>query len=299
MGHFVQLLISGIAQGSTYALVVLGFALIFGVSNILNIAHVETIMLAPAFAVIFATRAHVPAVPAVALGFVLTVGASLAMHGVAVQPFLNRRAGRATLLAPLIATFGVSIVVENAIGKAIGTAGVPFPLPGPGTVWHLPGKILVAPMDVITIGVTLVLLVALGSLISRTDFGRSIRAVADNGLVAGALGISLTRTVLTATLLAGALGAIAGLLFAAGTNSVTPSMGLSYGLIGLVALIVGGVTNMAGGVVAGVGIGIVQVMLAGYVSSSLTTPLTFGIMILFLVLRPQGVFAGFSREARP
>ena len=299
MAQFLQYLISGVAQGATYALVALGFALIFGVSNILNIAHVETVMLAPAFAVILAAHTHLSPVLGLVIAFVLTVLAALAMHGVAVQPFLNRRRGPGSLLAPLIAALGVSIVVENVLSKQIGTSGAPFPLSVPTKVWHLPGSILLAPMDVVTICVTLILLLALGSLITRTDFGRSMRAVAENGLVARSLGISITRTVLIATIIAGSLGAIAGLLFAANTNSVTPSMGLSYGLIGLVALIIGGVTRLGGAVIAALGIGIVQAMSTGYLSSSYTTPITFGIMIVFLILRPQGVFAGVSREARP
>ena len=299
MAEFLQYLISGLAQGATYALVALGFALIFGVSNILNIAHVETIMLAPAFTVILSTKAHLSSVLAVVTAFLLTVVAAVVMHGVAVQPFLNRRRGSGAMLAPLIATFGVSIFVENALAKQIGTAGAPFPLHVPTTVWHLSGGTLVAPMAVVTIVVTLVLMIALGLLITRADFGRSMRAVAENGTVARSLGISITRTILMATIIAGALGAIAGLLFSAATNSVTPTMGLDYGLIGLVALVIGGVTKLGGAVIAALGIGIVQAMSTGYLSSSYTTPITFAVMILFLIARPQGVFAGASREARP
>lgn len=298
MELFLQQLISGLAVGGTYALVALGFGLIFGVSNILNIAHGETIMLAPAIAVILSEHTDWPGVVLIIFGLGGTLIAATLMHLVGVQPFVSRKQ-EVHHLAPLIATFGIVLIVSNLMAKEIGTIGRPFPIALPRNVWRLPGGILVEPMDVATLAIALVLVASLTALITRTDFGRAMRAVAENQTVAATHGISVTRTILITTILAGGLGAVAGFLFAASTNTVTPFMGLTFGLTGLVALIIGGVTRLSGAVAAGLIIGIIQSMTGAYISSQYVTVVTFGLLIVILLVRPTGLVAMVSREGRP
>lgn len=298
MEVFLQHLISGVAAGGTYALVALGFALIFGVSNVLNIAHGETIMLAPAVAVILNEQTDWPGIVLIILGLGVTLIAATLMHLVGVQPFVGRKR-EVHHLAPLIATFGIVLIVSNLMAKEIGTIGRRFPIDLPRNVWRVPGGILVDPMDVATVAIVLVLVASLTTLIAKSDFGRAMRAVAEDPTVAATHGISVTRTILITTILAGGLGATAGFLFAASTNTVTPFMGLTYGLTGLVALIIGGVTRLSGAVAAGLLIGVIQSMTGAYISSKYVTVVTFGLLIVILLIRPTGLVAMVSREGRP
>ena len=297
MEFFLQQFLIGLADGGTYALVALGFGLIFGVSHILNIAHAQTIMLAPALIVMFAMHGMGGGL-AVPVAVLATVAIAVAVHFVGVQPFTSTRR-RADHLAPLIATFGISMVIEYTVAKRIGTVGQPFPIDVPRKPWELPGGVLVEPIGVIGIVVAALALLALVLVVGRTDFGRRMRAVAENPAVASSLGVSPTVTRVVTSAIAGLLGAGAGLIFAASTNTVHPFMGLTYGLTGLVALIVGGVSRLSGAVVAALLIGQLQAMTNGYLSGDYSVMFTFGLLIVVLLVRPQGIFAMRAQGARP
>ena len=297
MGYFVQQLVTGLAAGGTYALVAIGFVLVFGVSNILNIAHGETVMLAPAFFILCVQSLHVGIVPAAVLAVAATVACGLLIHTLGVRPFL-RKGLESEYLAPLIATFGISLLIEHGMSLLFGTQPRSFPIEIPRAVWRV-GSIAFVPMQVIGLLLAAALVLALALVVTRTDFGRAMRAVAENAAVAETLGIGAARTTYVTTAVAAALGATAGLLFAAGTNSVSAFMGTEYGLKGLVVMIVGGVTSLPGAVPAGVLLGVVESLVTGFISSSYSNVITFGILVVVLLLKPQGLFASASREARP
>lgn len=300
MDLLIQQLVSGVAVASTYALVALGFVLIFGVANVLNVAQAQTIMLAPMFVMIGMAAWHLPAVVAVIVSIAVTLAIGVLIHVCGVQPFLSRqrKGGTTEPLAPLIATFGLSILVENIFASIYGTISLKFPLSISRTVWRL-GSAAITPMQVISIGASLVLMIGLGLLVMKTNLGRAMRVVAESPLTAETLGISSRFIVISVSVIAAALGAIAGLLFASGTSSVSAFMGLQFGLIGLIVMIVGGVNSIPGAVLAALLIGVVQELAAGFFSTSYNDVWTFGVLIIVLIFRPQGLLVGRSKEARP
>ena len=158
MSYFIQQLVTGLAVGGTYALVALGFVLIFGVLNMLNIAHAQTLMLAPMFLVL-ALNAGLP----LALAFIVCLAGTLVFsylnYLVSIRPFAGSKP-RGNYLAPFIASFGVSMFVENVMGGALGSEMRPFPLTFGSTMWSL-GSINLVPMQVISLAVVATVLVGL------------------------------------------------------------------------------------------------------------------------------------------
>lgn len=296
MTYFLQQLVTGLAVGGTYALVALGFVLYFGVLNILNIAHAQTLMLAPVLIVV-TMQAGAGWLPATIASLALTFAYSYLVYIVSMKPF-TRPGREASYLAPFVASFGVSMLTENLAGKFLGSQPLAFPLRLPAQVWYA-GPVAIVPMQAISLVVCGVLMFALAYLVGHTAFGRAMRSVAENRAVAEAQGISADRTTLLTVIVATFLGVVAGLLFAAGTTSVSPFVGLEYGLKGMVVMIIGGVTSLAGAVVAGLLLGVLETGITAYVSSIYQDTITFGLLFLILLVRPQGLFTILSREGRP
>jgi branched-chain amino acid transport system permease protein len=159
--------------------------------------------------------------------------------------------------------------------------------------------VAVSPLQLVSLAIAAILLLALAYLVNRTAFGRAMRAVAENRSVAEAQGISADRTTVTTVMIATLLGIVAGLLFAAGASSVSPFAGLEYGLKGMIAMVIGGVTSLAGAVVAALILGLLETGITAYISSSYQDTITFGLLFLILLVRPQGLFTIVSREGRP
>jgi branched-chain amino acid transport system permease protein len=296
MHYLLQQLVTGLSVGGTYALVALGFVLYFGVLNILNIAHAQTLMLAPLLVVVLMQH-QLAWAPALLLAVAGTLVFGYVVYLACMKPFT--RAGReAGYLTPFIASFGVSMLVENLATAWLGSQPFPFPLRIDAGLWRI-GGIAVSPIQVISLAVTALLVGALAFVVNRTDLGRAMRAVAENRSVAEAQGISADRTTVVTVLIATLLGVVAGLLFAAGTTSVSAFVGLEYGLKGLVAMIIGGVTSLAGALVAALLLGLLETGITAYVSSSYQDTITYGLLFLILLVRPQGLFAILSREGRP
>lgn len=297
MDFFIQQLVTGISVGGTYALVALGFVLIFGIANVLNIAHAQSIMLAPLMTVVLMERARLPVLAALPLALMLTVAAALVIYYLAIRPYLRSRR-ESGYLAPFIASFGVSMFIENIFGKLFGTESQPFPISIPREVWRVHSVVFV-PMQVISMICVAVVSGALAWIVMRSGLGRSMRAVAENRVVAESQGISAQGTIVATIVMATLLGAVSGVLFAAGTNAVSPFMGMEYGLKGLVVMIIGGVTSLIGAVLAGLLLGVAEALAVGYLSSSYSMVISFGLLLLILLVRPQGLFTAASREARP
>jgi branched-chain amino acid transport system permease protein len=295
MEFVVQQFISGLAAGGTYALVALGFVLIFGVLNILNIAHVQTVMLAP-IALILLVNAGVPLIPAGLLALVLTGLFGALVFLLALRPFVGP-GRKATYLAPFIATFGISLLVEHLVGAQIGSEPRAFPVPTQFDLWQI-GSIYIVPINIINLAIISFMLVVLALIINRTAFGRAMRAVAENPEVAAAQGISVDRVILITVIGASVFGGVSGLLFAADSHVANAFMGLDYGLKGLVVMIVGGVASPVGAVIAGLLLGVLESVTVAFISSVYRDVITFGMLFLVLILRPQGLLIVASREAR-
>jgi branched-chain amino acid transport system permease protein len=296
MEFFIQQLVTGLSVGGTYSLVALSFVLIFGVVNVLNIAQATSIMIAPLSYLLLVQTLAIPKLLALLLCFLLSVAFGVLVYWICVKPFLSIHR-RSEYLAPFIASFGVLVFSENIIARFLGSDPRAFPSMVSNELWHIGGVALV-PIQMISLASVAILVSGLVLLVGKTDFGRAIRAVAENQTVAELQGISADRIIIITIALAAVLGSAAGLLFAAGTNSVSPYMSLEYGMKGLVVMIVGGVASLPGAVAAGLILGVAEALTVGYISSSYRDVITFGMLMAMLLIKPNGLFAPVSRENR-
>jgi branched-chain amino acid transport system permease protein len=282
----LQQLVNGLVVGSVYALFAVGYTLVFGVLDILNLAHAAIFMIA-AFATYALVTAGAPLWLAFIGGCLLAGMVGIALDRVAFAPLRKRNAGT---LIPLISSIGVSIII-GAIARGIwGIDERHFPIAlGDAPPIHL-GAITVTTVELVTFGAALALMLGLSYVLRATALGRNIRAVAEDRVAAVLLGVDLEKTIAMTFFIASALGGAAGILTGLQYNSVTVDMGAGIELKGLAVIILGGMGSITGAVVGGFILGAVETLSVAYISSNWRDAIAFGVMFLILVLRPRGLF---------
>jgi branched-chain amino acid transport system permease protein len=284
----LQQLLNGIVQGGTYALVAIGYTLVFGVLEIINMAHGE-LFTAGALIGYFLVGLGLP-LPLAILGAMLgaaLLGAVLELTALRVV----RRKGAGNL-APLISTIGFGMVLQNLYVQLVGADPRSFRGGLSDAVLQI-GPLRVTVVQLVVLGVSLLLMVALQFTLTRTRLGRAVRAVSESPETAALLGVNVNGVVMATVMLAGALGGAAGVLVGLSFVSVSPMIGAAYGLKGLSVIILGGLGNVTGAVGGGLLIGIVEaltVYFGGTFGSIYREAIAFAVLFLILVVRPQGLF---------
>jgi branched-chain amino acid transport system permease protein len=294
MELFVEQLINGCALGSLYALFGLGFGIVFATLGILNAAHGTYASWAAIVALAAVERLNLPFVPALLAGVFAGGLLALLVDQVAFQP-LRRRGGG--MIGALITSIACWIVLDSLAGTATGHQSLSFPRGSyPATMFHL-GSIPLPAMQIITVVSMLVVTASLHLLIHRSRFGAAMRAVGWNQTAASLGGVNPRHVVVITAFLAGATSGFAGVLGGISTQNVSFTLGEGLLLKGFAAVVVGGYDDVRGTAVAGVALGVLEVMTAQYLSSGLRDGITYALLLGFLLLRPRGLFgsAGFSR----
>jgi branched-chain amino acid transport system permease protein len=300
MEQFFQQLINGLMIGSTYAVVALGFGLIFSVMRVVNLAHPEIFMVGAYVAFVVITRLHLPGQGlgvSVAVGvFLLVLVLAMVATGV-VGLILERLVVRPTrgtyILTPFIATSGVSIVLQNGAQRIFGPDPVRVPSVIPAHTFVLSG-VRVTSMQITTVLTAVLIMLALRYYVYRTRWGRATRAVAEKPDVAAACGVNVNLvsqlTVSIASVMAGAAGVTLGLLY----SSAAPFMGLLFGLKSFICMLVAGNRYIEAIMAVGLLLGVVEAMVTGYVSSNLRDAVAFALLLAVLFFRPQGLFGSYE-----
>lgn len=284
---FWQQLVNGLTLGSTYSLVALGYTLIMGVLNIINMAHGEIFMFGAFIGLFLVTYLKVNIFVAMAGAMVASALLGTLLEMLALRP-LRRRA--VSDLAPLISTIGVSIFLENLALKIFGPQSQSFPAGALSGVQMQLGPIRITLVQIVILGISFGLMFVLRFWLSKTRVGKAIRTTAESIDTANLLGINTNKIILLTVALASGLGGIAGVLVGLSINAVEPTMGLTMGLKGLAVLILGGMGNITGAMLGGLILGIAEVFTVAYGASSYRDAVAFGIIILILFIRPQGLF---------
>ncbi len=292
---FFQQLINGLNLGSAYAVIAIGYTLVFGVLNIINMAHGEIFMFGAFIGLILVTQAGCNII--VALVGAMIGGAVLGffLEYLALRPLRRRKV---THLAPLISTIGVSIFLESLALKIWGPQTQSFPAQFEGELMDM-GVFKVSAIQVIGFGTAVVLMILLTLLLDKTKIGKAIQATSENIETAGLLGINTSRIITFTVMVASALGAAAGVLVGLSFNAIEPTMGMTMGFKGLAVLILGGLGNVRGAMAGGFILGIAEVFSVAYGASSYRDAVAFGIIILILFFRPEGLFAKKGKGGRP
>jgi branched-chain amino acid transport system permease protein len=289
----LQLLVSGLAIGSIYALVALGFVLIYNAVGVVNFAQGDFVMfpsyvaisfLLPSIA-IFGTIVHwqLPLLLVYAVVLVLMVGFGLLFTRVAYYPLRDRG-----WMPVVIATIGVSIFLRNLAQLVWGSQPQVMPSPFPDQTIAL-GQLQVRPQDLLIIGVTALLIVFQYFLFERTMLGKQMRATAQDRDAARLIGIRVWRIVTITFVYSVLLGTISGLLVAP-IFTVTKEMGALIALKAFAASIVGGFGSIPGAIIGGLAIGVIETFGGFYISTAYVDAIAFVILIVVLVVRPQGLF---------
>ncbi len=292
---FFQQLINGLNLGSAYAVIAIGYTLVFGVLNIINMAHGEVFMFGAFIGLMLVTHAGCNII--VALIGAMVGGAILGffLEYLALRPLRRRKV---THLAPLISTIGVSIFLESLALQIWGPQTQSFPAQFEGAILDA-GLFKVSTIQIIGFGTAVILMILLTLLLEKTKIGKAIQATSENIETAGLLGINTSRIISFTVMIASALGAAAGVLVGLSFNAIEPTMGMTMGFKGLAVLIMGGLGNIRGAMAGGFILGIAEVFSVAYGASSYRDAVAFGIIILILFLRPEGLFSKKGKGGRP
>jgi branched-chain amino acid transport system permease protein len=278
----VPQLINGLTQGSIYALIAIGFVIIFGTMNLVTFAHGEVYM-AGGFAGYFAlTVWHLPWYIALGLGMVVGWVLGYLMEKVAFRPL--RGAGH---MPPLLITIGLSIMIRDLVHIFFGTENRPVP-----SIYEQTFEVAgtqVSVLQVLLLAIAGFLIVVLRLLIYGTKIGRAMRATAQDHEAAYAMGVNVNRVFSISFSLASCLGGAAGVMVGMYYNAVYATMGGSAGLKGFAACIFGGLTSIPGAILGGLIIGMVENLTVQYLASGYRDIVAFLVLVLVLVLRPQGL----------
>ena len=300
MRFFVQELVNGLTQGSLYALIALGYSMVYGVLKLLNFAHGDLYMVG-AFVGYFViqwfggpTALSVP-VPVLLLVMFLLAGGGVGMLGVAIERFAYRPLRDAPRIAPLITALGVSFLLENTMLLLFGasyrdyntSAFIPF-----STGIHI-GVLNIDIVRIMVIVLSILLMLGLTLIVNRTKLGKQMRAVAADREAAEMLGINVDFTIAATFFLGSALAGVAGVMAGLVFNQVYTLMGFVAGLKAFTAAVVGGIGSIPGAMLGGMLIGLAESFVTGYISSTYTNLIVFGILIVMMLVRPTG----FARES--
>lgn len=291
---FLQQVVNGLTLGSTYAVIALGYTLIFGVLNIVNMAHGEIFMIGAFVGLMLVTKFNVNIF--VALAGAMVAGAALGylLERVALRPLRRKEVSH---LAPLISTIGVSIFLESAALKVFGPQAQSFPTMFAGQLFEL-GPLKISVIQILILAISFGLMLTLRFWLDKTKLGKAIRATAENIETAGILGIDTRKVIVLTVMLASGLGAVAGVLVGLAFNAVEPTMGISMGFKGLAVLILGGLGNITGAMVGGLILGVAEVFSVAYGDSSYREAVAFGLIMVLLFIRPQGLFGSQTQGGR-
>lgn len=294
---FVEYLISGLLFGATYSMVAIGFTLIFGVMNRLNIAHGATLMVA-AFAGAYVSLRFGGAESYVVMGLsfvaaVVTGGVlGYVIRTIAFAPLRD-----ASPLAPFVTSAAVTIALEELfvqLGRHVGLFSpefTSFPSPLENSVFFV-GPILIRTLYVVIFAVSALMMLALHIWIHRSAAGRAIRAVEESPTVAALMGINVKRVEISVFVVASSLAGAAGCLIGMAQGTVEPFMGADMLLTGFVIIVLAGLGSLRGAMICGLLVGVVEVTVVGLVSASFKEAVLFIILFAVLVFQPQGLFGG-------
>ena len=296
MTTFLQQLVNGLSLGSIYALIALGYTMVYGVLRLINFAHGDVYMVG-AYTGYYLSRRLKGDEPSLVGALLVMLGAMLAcaVLGVIIERFAYRPVRRAARLTLLITAIGVSLFLENGAQLVFGADPKFFPSLAPRADFIV-GGVRLTSEQLTVIAVSFLLMILLRFFILKTRTGEAMRAVSFNLDAAKLMGISTDRIIAITFALGSALAAAAGVLIGMQIPKIDPLMGIIYGLKAFVAAVLGGIGNIPGAVIGGLLIGTSEVMVVGYLSSTFRDAIAFGILILVLLLRPQGIFGRVEKE---
>lgn len=289
--NFVSQLINGLSIGSIYALVALGYTMVYGIAQLINFAHGDIIMVGAFVALFSLTALGLPLPAAAALAAVFCALLGILADKIAYKPLRN-----SPRISALITAIGVSLLLENVFLLLFSPNPRPFPNPLSGIPgFNILGK-QVSFITAVTIVTTVVLMLALMLFVQKTRMGKAMRAVSEDAGAAQLMGINVNTTISVTFAIGSALAAVAAVLYCVSYPQVEPYMGIMLGVKAFIAAVLGGIGVIPGAMLGGFIMGVAESLTKGYISSQLSDAVVFGILIVVLLFKPSGLLGKHIRE---
>ena len=286
--EFLTQIINGLSQGSIFALVALGYSMVYGITQLINFAHGDIIMVGAYATYVMLILAGTPLWAAILAAVLFCAIVGVVIEQVAYQRLLNKNAPRISLL---ITAIGVSMLLQNLfqlIFKSVSNVLPSFPIPI--------GPLEISSVTLITIATSVVIMVLLQILVKKTRIGKAMRATSEDAGAAKLMGISSRNTIAFTFAVGSGLAAVGAVLYVGAYPSITPYMGSLLGLKAFVAAVLGGIGSIPGAMIGGLLIGLAESLTKAAGLSQITDAVVFGILILVLLLKPTGLLGRNVKE---
>lgn len=288
--QFFQQLINGISLGSIYALIALGYTMIYGIIRLINFAHGDIYMLGAYFGFFATTNLGMSFIPAIIFAMICAALVGIIIERIAYKPMRN-----APRIAILITAIGVSFLLEYGMMLIVSPQPRTFPAVFEPTVYHF-GPLVANSQQLVILVSAVILMAVLTYIVNQTKAGKAMRAVSFDADAARLMGINIDRVISMTFALGSALAAAGGVLVGVYYNSIDPLMGMMPGLKAFVAAVLGGIGIIPGAMIGGIILGVVEAMVSGFISSTFRDAAAFGILILILLYKPAGLLGKNVRE---
>jgi len=292
MGQFLQQLINGLSVGSIYALIALGYTMVYGIIQLINFAHGDVLMIGAYIGFFCTTVFHLGFVPSLIIAM-----AGCAILGVIIERVAYRPLRNSPRITLLITAIGVSLVLEYTMVRLVGPGVRAYPqLTGllAGSVQMF--GVSVKNIQIVIVAVSVTLMLLLQFIVKKTSTGKAMRAVSQDPEAARLMGISVDRTISLTFAIGSALAGAAGVLLGVYYSSIQPLMGISYGLKAFVAAVFGGIGLIPGALVGGYAIGLLETAIKGSGFSMYSDGVVYAVLIIVLIVRPTGLLGHNVRE---
>lgn len=290
INNILEQLINGLRTGSIYALIALGYTMVYGIAKMINFAHGDIIMVGAYSLYVFVALLHLNPVAAILLTIIVCAVLGVVIEKVAYKPLRN-----AQPLAVLITAIGVSYLLQNLALLIFKATPIPF-----GSIIKVPsvkiGSLNISGITIVTLVVTTVCMIALTTFINKTKAGRAMRAVSEDKGAAELMGISVNKTISMTFAIGSALAAVAGILFIAQYETLLPTLGALPGIKAFVAAVLGGIGSIPGAMLGGILLGVIESLSKAYISTQLADAIVFGILVIVLLVKPSGLLGKLKIE---
>jgi len=289
---FLQHLINGIYIGAIYAIIALGYTMVYGIAKMLNFAHGDVIMVGAYMSYTVAGSLGLPVLPSILVAMAVCTLLGIVIEGLAYKPLRG-----ASSLAVLITAIGVSYFLQNAAQLIWGPAEIAFKSVVPAKPLVLFGGALTISVEVIvTLIVAVIIMVGLTLFVNKTKMGKAMRAVSEDRAAAQLMGINVNRTISTTFAIGSALAAVAGVLLCSKVQAVWPTVGSMPGIRAFTAAVFGGIGSIPGAMLGGMLLGLIETLSGAFISTQFSDAIVFMVLIVILLLKPAGLLGKQVQE---
>ena len=298
MEYFLELLLSGLTRGSIYALIALGYTMVYGIIGLINFAHGEIYMIGVFTALIVSTVLNMYGLPLLAVLFLAAAAATIwaAAYGYTIERLAYRPLRKAPRLSPLISAIGMSFFLQNYVLLAQTSDFLPFPQLIPDFEFMDKYSSILGSSELIILITTAVVMILLTLIIKFTRTGKAMRATAQDRTMAFLVGINVDHVISITFVIGSALAALGGLLIASHIGQINFYIGFIAGIKAFTAAVLGGIGSIPGAVLGSFVLGLTEAFATGYISSSYEDAFAFSLLVLILIFRPAGLLGKASIE---